>query len=194
MVGDGVSANDVAVRTVCKILDPQRKRLDPKQVRVLCIDHSMHRAAYHFIKALGAPSFRTAKRKHRTTTHESIDDEDDDGWSHWSDREDVDDDDEDINTSMDVDASSNDVDAMLATTTVDYDPGDTLGKVMAFVNQVRMSSEGVREYLHHACNLRGVKPIELRLWVRTRWGSLSNCLESVLVVQKVSQWLIIHLM
>jgi hypothetical protein len=189
MVSDGVSANDVAVRTVCKMLDPQRKRLDPKQVQVLCIDHSMHRSAYHFIKALGAPSIRTTKRKRRTTTRENTDDNDndDDGWSRWSDREDVEDNDEDINTSMDVDASSNDVEAMLATTAVDYDPGDTLGKVMAFVNQVRMSSEGVREYLHHACNVRGVKPIELRLWVRTRWGSLSNCLESVLAVQKVTR-------
>jgi len=35
MVGDGVSSNDVAVRTVCSILDPTRKRLQPKQVRIL---------------------------------------------------------------------------------------------------------------------------------------------------------------
>jgi hypothetical protein len=35
MVGDGASANDVAVRTVCKTLDPIEKRLQPKQVRVL---------------------------------------------------------------------------------------------------------------------------------------------------------------
>jgi hypothetical protein len=35
MVGDGVSANDVAVRTVCKELDPGQKRLEAKQVRVL---------------------------------------------------------------------------------------------------------------------------------------------------------------
>ena len=35
MVGDGVSVNDVAVRTVCKTLDPRGKRLKPKQVRIL---------------------------------------------------------------------------------------------------------------------------------------------------------------
>ena len=35
MVGDGASVNDVAVRTVCEILDPAQKRLRPKQVRVL---------------------------------------------------------------------------------------------------------------------------------------------------------------
>ena len=35
MVGDGASANDVAVHTVCQTLDPTGKRLQPKQVRVL---------------------------------------------------------------------------------------------------------------------------------------------------------------
>jgi len=35
MVGDGVAANDVAVRTVCRELDPTQKRLKPKQVRIL---------------------------------------------------------------------------------------------------------------------------------------------------------------
>jgi hypothetical protein len=35
MVGDGASANDVAVRTVCITLDPSEQLLHPKQVRVL---------------------------------------------------------------------------------------------------------------------------------------------------------------
>jgi hypothetical protein len=85
-----------------------------------CIDHSMHRAAYHFIKALGVSSLTTTKQKFRTATHENlnIDGEDGDG---WSDTENINDDDEDINTLMDVNASPNDVEAMLATTTVDYD-------------------------------------------------------------------------
>ena len=94
---------------------------------------------------------------------------------------------------MDIDASADDTDAMIGTTVTSYDPGDTLGKLLAFVNQVRMSSEGVREYLARACVLQSIKPIELRLWVRTRWGSLSHCLESMLEVQKVSLDLIIFL-
>jgi hypothetical protein len=74
---------------------------------------------------------------------------------------------------------------MMGTSVTSYDPGDTLGKLLAFVNQVRMSSEGVRECLARACVLQNIKPIELRLWVRTRWGSLSHCLDSTLEVQKV---------
>jgi hypothetical protein len=40
-------------------------------------------------------------------------------------------------------------------------------------------------YLAHCCRLQDVKPIEHLLWVRSRWGSLSHCLEAVLLVQKV---------
>jgi hypothetical protein len=43
--------------------------------------------------------------------------------------------------SLEIDASPNDVEAMVATMVVDFEPGDTLGKLMAFVNQVHMSSE-----------------------------------------------------
>jgi hypothetical protein len=35
MVGDGASANDVAVRQVCKELDPEEQYLKPKEVRIL---------------------------------------------------------------------------------------------------------------------------------------------------------------
>jgi hypothetical protein len=37
MVGDSASANDVAVRTVCKELDPTQQHLKPKQVRILYV-------------------------------------------------------------------------------------------------------------------------------------------------------------
>ena len=35
MVGDGASANDVAVHQVCKELDPKERYLKPKEVRIL---------------------------------------------------------------------------------------------------------------------------------------------------------------
>ena len=51
-----------------------------------------------------------------------------------------------------------------------------------------MSSEGVRVYLDHVCAVNQLNPIKLRLWIRTRWGSMSNCLESTLAIQKVSSY------
>ena len=35
MVGDGASANGVAVHQVCKELDPEEKYLEPKEVQIL---------------------------------------------------------------------------------------------------------------------------------------------------------------
>ena len=102
-----------------------------------------------------------------------------------NDTDEAEDDEADIDVSMEIDASADDADAMFATTVTDFDPSDALGKLLAFVNQVRMSSEGVREYLAHACVIQSIAPIELRLWVRSRWGSLSHCLESTLNVRKV---------
>ena len=95
------------------------------------------------------------------------------------------DDDEDIDVSMAIEADAGNPEAMAAITVVDYNPGDVLGKLMAFVNQLRMSSEVTREYLFRTCIMQNVKPIELLLWIRTRWGSLMHCLESTLCIQKI---------
>jgi hypothetical protein len=153
----------------------------------------MHRAAYHFIRALGVPSM--AKMKGKLSQGKGKDREsnndvnaDNDNNERDNNDEDVDhddDDDDDVDVSMAIEADAEDVEAMAAITVVDYDPGDTLGKLMAFVNQLRMSSELTREYLVRICILQNVKPLELLLWIRTRWGSLTHCLESTLVVQKV---------
>jgi len=141
----------------------------------------MHRAAYHFICALGVPSMAKIKRKVSQRSEEvdtrSKGDE--------NEGEEEGEDDADIDVSMAIEADADDAEAMAATTVVDFDPGDTLGKLMAFINQLQMSSEEVRDYLFHTCTIQNVKPIEILLWIRTRWGSLSHCLESTLSVQKV---------
>lgn len=142
----------------------------------------MHRAAYHFIKALGVPSLMKTKRK---LTRKGGAEDEEDNEADGQDDEGEGEDEADIDVSLDVEASADDAEAMAGTTIVDYDPGDTLGKLLGLVNQVRMSSDGVREFLAHACNLHGIKPIELLLWVRSRWGSLCHCLDATLQVQKV---------
>jgi hypothetical protein len=111
----------------------------------------MHRAAYHFIKTLHIPSFTKTKGTLQAVAEEGNDDS-----------EDLDDED-DIDISTQIEASSDDVAAMASTTATDFEPGDVLGKLLAFVNQVRMSSEGVRAYLDHVCAVNQLKPIKLRL-------------------------------
>jgi hypothetical protein len=139
----------------------------------------MHRAAFHFIKALSIPSRTKAKGKRAQIAVE------DDAADDDAERDVIDDNEGDIDISTDIDASADSAEDMAETLVVDFQPGDTLGKLIAFVNQVRISSEGVREYLAHACRTHNVKAIELRLWVRSRWGSLTHCLTATLEVQKV---------
>ena len=54
---------------------------------------------------------------------------------------------------------------------VDFDPKDILGKILAFVNQVR-SSPQARKYFRKLCIEENVTPLQLLKWVRTRWASL----------------------
>ena len=83
----------------------------------------MHRAAYHFINALGIPSLTKTKRKLSQNAGDSEDDE-------------LEDEEADVDTSMDVEASAEDAEAVASTIIVDYQPGDCIGKLLAFVNQV----------------------------------------------------------
>jgi hypothetical protein len=82
---------------------------------------------------------------------------------------------------------------MKSVTNVEFELGDTIGKLLAFINQVRVSSKGVREYLAHCCRHQGVKPIELLLWVRSRWGSLSHCLGTVFLFTRYADLLALSL-
>lgn len=66
---------------------------------------------------------------------------------------------EDIDVSVEIEASSDDVAAMALTTTTNFKPGDVLGKLLVFVNQVRMSSEGFCAYLDHVCAVHQLKAI-----------------------------------
>jgi hypothetical protein len=132
-----------------------------------CIDHSMHRAAYHFIKELGVLSTRKGKHKAKTLVNNKEDNVVLTEMAGNDVESDYSDDSADIYTSMDIEASADDAEAMKATTIVDFNPGDILGKLLAFINQVHMSSEGVQEFLAQICGMHGIKPIELCLWVRT---------------------------
>ena len=142
----------------------------------------MHCVAYSFIKALGIPSLMMVKCKISQTA--GGDKADGDPETEYDNFERVDDD-ADIDVSMEIEANPDDMEAMAATTTIDYDLGDALGKLMAIVNQVWMSSEGVCDSSIQCCIMHKLNPIELLLWVRTWWGSLTHCLEKTLSIQKV---------
>ena len=143
----------------------------------------------HFIKALGISSHsQTLQKIQKSVLGENLVDADHDVEPNEEYNEDL-----DIDTRMEAEAFSDEAEALLASTNTDFDAGDIIGKLMAFINQVRMSSEGTRDYLKELCVSNSLPPLELKLWCRTRWGSLSDCLRVVLEVRDAGFiFLIIH--
>ena len=98
----------------------------------------------------------------------------------------------DVDISMEVEGLPDDAEAMHAAFDVDFEVGDVVGKLMAFIAQLRACSEDVREYLLQIATSLGCPSWEIKLWVRTRWGSLSDCFRTVLAIQKVRSALLFH--
>lgn len=151
-----------------------------------CIEHTIHLMASHFVAALGIKGLGKTKKKlhggssgtdRPTETYETA-----------SSDEDCDEFDEefDVDMNMDIEASAEDTEAMREALLTTFDAGDVIGKLMAFIAQLRCSNEGTRDYLAQICASLGCASLEIKLWVKTRWGSLSNCFETVLVLQKVN--------
>ena len=71
-----------------------------------------------------------------------------------------------------------------------FDPKDLLGKILAFVNQVR-SSPQARAYFSKLCVEENIRPLQLLKWVRTRWASLYDLITRLLDVRPVCSDLLI---
>ena len=93
----------------------------------------------------------------------------------------------DVDTSMDVEATGHEAAAIKDTAVTSFRPGDIVGKIMAFIAQLQSSSENICDYLKKICISRGCPPLEIKVWVRTRWGSLSDCFVVILGQRKVRQ-------
>jgi hypothetical protein len=98
----------------------------------------------------------------------------------------------DVDISMEVEALPDDAEAMHAAFDISFEAGDVVGKLMAFIAQLHACSDDVREYLLQIATSLGCPSWEIKLWVRTRWGSLSDCFRTVLAIQKVCSILIFH--
>lgn len=182
--------NDVAAQYVCEKLDPTGEILIPNEVRgrygfisvytsfhsliplnislFRCIEHTMHLMASHFVAALGIPSLQKSRHHvHGTNIGDEYDEE------------------LDVETNTNIEVSEDDVEAVRAASITDFNPGDVVGKLMAFIAQLRMCGEDTRDYLKELAVANNCPSWEIKLWVRTRWGSLSDCFRTVLAIRKV---------
>jgi len=56
---------------------------------------------------------------------------------------------------------------------------------MAFIVQLRLCGEDTHDYLKQLAAAQGCPSWDIKLWVHTRWSSLSDCFHVVLALQKV---------
>jgi hypothetical protein len=157
-----------------------------------CIEHTIHIMASHFVKKLNIRGVHSTNHKlsSRSVTcpaapAEVEDHSTNDLNEEVGDAGDEFDEEFDVETCMEVEATADEVDAILAASATDFVAGDIIGKLMAFIAQIRSCSEATREYLHDLCISNGCSSWEIKLWVRTRWGSLSDCFRVVLSIKLV---------
>jgi hypothetical protein len=147
--------------------------------------------ACHFVAALKIPSLRTIKSTLHNVRDAAGAVEDDEMDNNDGDKVDDNNEDEndvfDVDTGMDIEAAEDDTAAIKAACVTSFRPGDVVGKIMAFIAQLRASSEDTREYLKKISISRGCNALEIKVWVRGRWGSLSDCFRVILSQQKVCQ-------
>jgi hypothetical protein len=150
--------------------------------------------ACHFIKALNITSLtrvkqqlhgKESRRKEAEEETEGTDEEAEgnDGEAEAGDGNSVDE--LDIDTNMEVEPSADDADALREASVTDFEPGDVVGKMMALIAQLRSCGEDTRDYLKKLGDMQGCPQWEIKLWIRTRWGSLSDCFRVTLALQKV---------
>jgi hypothetical protein len=135
--------------------------------------------ACHFIKALNIAPLARVKQQLHGKGKETVEEADEEA-------EASDEDDEfDIDTDIRVEASADDADALREASETDFEPGDIVGKMMACIAQLRSCGENTRDYLKKLGDMQGCPQLEIKLWIRSRWGSLSDCFRVTLTLQKV---------
>ena len=122
-----------------------------------CIEHTIHLMATHFIKALGI--FSLSKTKQQI--------------------------DFDVDVSMDIEALTDDAEAIQMSMVTDFDAGNVVRKLMAFIAQLWQCSEDTRKYLECLAVSYNCPLLKIKIWVHTQWDSLSDCFCVVLVLEKV---------
>ncbi|KAG6806576.1 hypothetical protein H0H92_010774, partial [Tricholoma furcatifolium] len=166
LTSDGASVN----RTTIKELEHRFRDSDPdwtaEEHDILCMEHSLHLAAKHFVEAVAPASPKSLRKKieaalSRARELGALDlDELDKALSQFN---------------LDALDDMNEED--------DFTPGDSLGKALALVKQIRASPQA-KTFFKSSCGQVEIKPLELILWIRTRWGSLYKFLDRTILMRK----------
>ena len=157
---DGSTVCDKAIRVLAEVVDPTHKQWVAKERHGRCMEHAVHCASRAFINKLG-PTPMASIKSALSSNQQAPGDIDDD----------------DLGLAAAIDATDDVED------TEGFDPTDLLGKILAFVNQVR-SSPQARAYFHKLCKDENIPPLQLLKWIRTRWASLFDLMNRLLDVRQ----------
>jgi hypothetical protein len=150
------------------------------------MEHSIHVSAGHFIRGVGPTSSRKILKKMKGVSKHCDQGSDDDDYS-------------DIGSDGAGDSADDNDGGDLG-----FDAGDTVGKALALVTQVSLSSRNpdfltiltwylqirkspqARAFFRQVCEQVNVPKLELKLWIRTRWASLYDFIDRMITLRLVS--------
>ncbi|KAF5371935.1 hypothetical protein D9757_011488 [Collybiopsis confluens] len=173
---DNASNNDTAVKHLAETINARvgahQENWDAKQCRLRCMEHCVHLSAGAVIKEISPTSNRALMKKIRQALFQA----------------------EIEGKEVDLDALDCELAEMLGPDgdmTGDgedddddvFSVGDTIGKVLAFIKQIRMSPQA-RAYFKECCKNCEHDERELLLWIRTRWASLEKALRRLTDLQR----------
>lgn len=161
---------------------------EPDAISYRCMEHSIHVATGHFIKAIGPTSSRNVIRKvKKAFKNAGVDDSNLDVKQLGIELDEVGDREDDRD-----DGDGND--------SVEFDVGDTVGNALALVTQAGSLFISFETLLNYkmvltdpkvttsmrifSTSLRASK-LELKLWIRTRWASLYDFLDHMIMLRLV---------
>ena len=73
-----------------------------------------------------------------------------------------------VDVSMDIEALTDDAEAIQMSTVTDFDAGNVVGKLMVFIAQLWQCSEDTRKYLKCLAVSYNCPPLKIKIWVHTQ--------------------------
>ena len=156
------------------------------------VEHTVVLGASAFLQEISPTLPRNKKTtKNGTASIEDVDDEQDAEGGE---------DEEDEVYEADWEALDELADDMEVDLPVEFEAGDVLGKALGFINQVYFSlvyhginlivfeirsSPQARAFFESVCILEELPPLELKKWIRTRWGSMYDLLDRLIANRSV---------
>jgi hypothetical protein len=149
---------------------------NPTEIR--CIEHTIHLGAAAFVKAVG-PKMKNWTKNHTASVEDADEEDDDEEWvADWN--------------KLDVTPDEEAIDEE-----INFEPGDTLGKALALINQVSLAlckprlgsfshyfkiraSSQAKAFFVKCCTQEGIPELEVIKWIRTRWGSMYDLTERLI--------------